>query len=1228
MASPKVRKSTPTAKVNKANLIAMAQSRVNQASPPRGLSLGVVEKNIAGNLQTPTKKKSSLSTTVESDHEDSPKTKTAGIDTPDQVKAYDVDFIYRDIPDSQIDENPKEPKKPKRKKGKKSKKGQKGTSGSPARIRSPTMEEKQARLVENLRLYNPNYVPAKHAIPHSIGASRAAIAEAGDLFKKRFVKMSDARKAATIISQLKVYSGCAPGNTILPNLIARVPQLIKQFPSGSNIDDYLTHAAQYMPELTGPEDPIASAANLKMIEVLYGPVKEVPIVNEPVRSVLFPRSQKEIITKLKLYEAEVPTNTITPKLIKEFERRLDVPPAVIVRIMTESTTLIPKTKEEAELLLANSKIYLKLDPGSKNIAKMVTFIESKRAQEKEKPLTTFIQEQSGIKVDLEGNATTHAGDFWASPEKIKKIVDMTGSDLNTSFKMGMESAAGAKINGMAVGSPTKNVSGPSTAGSHWGGDGPEDAERPASETKEGETITRLGEKLGTLHTAEKNENRPLVVNNYSLTDLLPDEDIEVDLLTDAQNSERNIKDFEIYMGIIANALTPGLHHSWLQPCVLSKIAECLPAGHLAHFKSFGADINQYVSKLINELFTQFYEDFIDEDAAAGILSVFVSHCAGLWRIIDDELSVAARQEMAGLWAMNRMVLATIFDLMENDGSWESGILLLNLVTMWFIAEWIMTGGDFAAVEVDAKKAWGDTTTWTLQLLGLSGGIDIPARERLDAKFRLDEKAAGGKTASSVEPKKENENEKPLSSVLVDMSTSSRIPVPVKIPQDITDFKLLPGLGRPPAEVVTIMIDTKIRTSGFGSTVPEVLKRLELLMVSTLRERESRTPEATTRALNDYIGCNAALWRLMHAEVLTVADGQENNGLRVMAQLASFALEGGDWEPDFGLNVLRMAGVWMWGTWKHQEGDMEAIREKARESVQTDGMSITRYFGRDVPRSAVTASVGNTDEELGGKATLVAPEAIQKQKREGVEDDADTSLESMEYIEPSAMKDDGDDDSVQSSLSKLESTLAIIENSIHGTSSAADFPSGSIIETTRGLGTDLQFALSQLASLTTTMNALAAKVDTLSASSDRLANQISSLVANNLEMQEFLHTISTQVHDLSRVALSPNSSLEQRVQDLEIHNETAEGLIKYKEDDAKSWYTLYGRLEREMEASGHADALTEVLWPQGYESRALRKRMVAALDVDTPEIDGKKVFDHEVGNQAGRGQGGGGLCVIM
>ncbi|KAK6580006.1 hypothetical protein PZA11_007714 [Diplocarpon coronariae] len=1290
MASPKVRKSTPTAKVNKANLIARAQSRVDQASPTRGSPLEAAEEHIVGAMQRPT----TLSATVESYQEDSPEARTAATDTPDRVKPYDADFTYRDIPNSQIDENPKEPKKPKRKKGKK------GKSGSPARIRSPSMEEKQARLVENLRLYNPSYVPTGQKMPPSIDASRAAIAEAGGLFKKRFAKMSDAQKAATLISQLEVYSGCAPGNTILSKLIARMPQLIQQVPSGTNIDDYLIYAAKYLPELAGRGDAVVSAANSKMIEVLYGPIKDAPRLDDPFQRVLFPGSQKEIIAQLQLYEAEVPTNTITPQLIKEFERRLDVPPAVIVRIMSEGTTHIPKTTGEAELLLANSKIYLKLDPGSKNIADMVTAIESKRAQEAAKPLTTFIQAQSGIKVDLEGNATTRAGEFWASPAKIKKIVATTGSDLNASFKMGMARAAGAKINGMAVGSPTKNDA-PPVAGSLGGGDGPEGAERPALETKESERIVPSGEELATLHLGEKGDDRQLVGNNYSLIDLLPDEDIEVELLTDAENSEKNIQEFEIYMRVITSALTPGSSHSWLQPCVLSKVAGCLPAGHLAHFKSFGDDISQCVSNLINDVFTQFYEEIIDEDAAAGILSVFVSHCAGLWRIIDDRLRIAARKEMVGLGAMNRMVLATLSDVMENGGSWESGILLLNLVTLWFVAEWIMTGGEFATVEEDAQKVWGDTA-WTLQLLGLSAGIEIPARERLEARFGRGGEAAGGKTTSSAEPKKEIE--KPLPPVLVDMSPASRIPVPVQIPQEITDFKLLPGLGRPAAEVVTF-IDTQIQTSGFGTTIPQVLKRLELLIVSTLREEESRTPEAATQALRDFVGCNAALWRLVHSEVLTAADGQGNHGLRVMAQLADFALEGGRWEPDLGLKVLRMAGVWMWGTWKHQEGDVEAIREKARESVQTDGMRITRYFGRDVPRSPLPTRGESTEEKLEGRTTpaaaaAAAAEAIPKQESRGAGDDADPSLESMEYIEPSTFQDAGEDTlsckppsitsplesqlifaaaptspplgtpperspspsaavrevvdpgegamlrkihppsppvytgipplsaaidlgSVQSSLSNLASTVAITQNPIHETSPAATLPSGNVIETTSGLGTDLPSAFSQLASLTTTMSSLAAKVDTLSTSSDTLTSQLSSLRTSILEMQESLHTISAHVHDLSHVALLQNSALAQRVQDLASHNETAERLIEHKEHEAQSWHTLYGMLAREMEASGHADALTEVLWPQGYERRARRKSMGAALGVD-----GEKVVGGEVGNRAGRGQGGGGLCVVM
>lgn len=911
-------KSNTAALLAKAVRATHADSPVGSLVPRRIQELDEVEKS----ARTP---KKSMNPTVEDDYEEAVGTETAGLGQ---------EFTYRDIPDGEIDLNPKAPKKPK--KSKKGKKGKAEGPGTPAtKMRSPTAKEKQARLVENLRLYSPAYAPTTSMEDKSREQLRENLVSA------------EAKKSLLAMS----------------NLSERMPELSKEL------------------------DREAGPAS-------RGPSTEECAKREPglgsFYNVLYPKSLDDILTKLKAYEAAYPKNTITSKLTNMFTAHLRPHPELIIGAMTSATSEPPKSTAEAEILLANLQVFLKLDPASVETRNLIDMIEShKFANPSSKPPTAFLRAGSGVPVDLEGKAAPGACAFWSEAE------NMTGAELNASFKMGMDRAAGAKISGMSIDSPASpgQSAWPSKSRAPPGhenrakleGDGITVAKRAAEETEGSETAVRRNATLAASNMGEQGEEDS--PHNYSLLPASHKADQMVKVCVE-ENTEEALAMFEEYLGVVSNALTQYGPSSWLQCAILEKISAQLPVGHVLNYKPYGDTLSRCIANMINGVLPHFYHATILEDHASRILTVFICHCGALWRLVGIELKKRQADAItSGMGAMSFLVSSTFKSMFEKGDCWEHGLLILTTLTTWLMYEFIMTEeGDLSVIMKDAEQVVRRKED-LLDLFHERAAVEIPARKRIHARFTEEKKMAGSTQAAAAES-----TGTPLQLALeADDEADDDKPVE----SEVTTFKLVPGLGRPPPAVVHLVEGFTAKVSEFGATIPEVMKRLEAMLVQTITADLPGSDEEKMQALTDLFACVGALWHLIHAEVLTAADGTAHNGLRVMSQLVSFALDPDQLsKPAVRMKILRTSSVWIWGHYVRTKGDFGFIREQAKEYIQSDGQYVTRFFGLDLEPAK--------REKLAEAIEQATDKALGESYAKHNENEADVHLESMEYIEPSAI----------------------------------------------------------------------------------------------------------------------------------------------------------------------------------------------------------------------------------
>ncbi|EKD18731.1 uncharacterized protein L3040_008763 [Drepanopeziza brunnea f. sp. 'multigermtubi'] len=788
------------------------------------------------------KKKSLLSATVEGDDSGV----SIEVEMPDTGggKAPDAaDFTYRDIPDAEIDENPKEPKQRKNK----------GKEAAPA-------------MTGNLR----------EALP-------TALEGLDDITTTKDEPIAHARQPPP-----------------------------RSGPAGSGSRSSATAEA----DTKGEGKP------------------------DPFRNVLCPKSLDEFLTKLQVHEADDPKNTITPALARMYPRKIVNPLVLIKGVLVLEPSFSPSSETHVVVLLANLKVGRLIDPSRVDIQELIEKLERSPflMVPTPEPLTECLLAETGVEADSEGgDSIEDAGDLRWAPRK------MSGADLNPSLMTSMEPAAAACLSEMGiVASPAQQLSRGESGRGVENDDGIAAASgRPVlSGGKNGMGVENDTCTAVTQKRCATGEKRKKSQHNYSLLPLTHKPVLRLQDCLWLQKSleditEEDVAPFDECIGLVSNALTGYGASSWKSLDLFEELSVLLPVGLAVEPHMYGDSVSGCIAGLLKECLPRFYKPILPKKNAAIVLAMFVCNCHAIWHFFEIDMKrmgIASGSPGLGVFHSTTSIQLRNLFLKPRVEGWAEGIHLLTLTTMWLVNEWLLSDNkhqDWSIIQADAKLVL-NTVKDLPNFFNRSKDSRSPARNRLSALFLAENMGTPVHLRAATYLTAED------ATLLV---------------QQTAGFKLVPGLGSRPPKVVRLIDGATAKASDFGSTLAEVMKNINKLLVPLEDPKVEHSKQHTT----DGFACASALWRIMHLEVLTEADGEVNDGLRVMAQLVSFVLD-----PctnvilSIRIKITQMASLWVWGHYVTLQGDdigllrKQALRKQAREYVKTDGKFLTHFLGIPYP----------------------------------------------------------------------------------------------------------------------------------------------------------------------------------------------------------------------------------------------------------------------------------------
>lgn len=210
--------------------------------------------------------------------------------------------------------------------------------------------------------------------------------------------------------------------------------------------------------------------------------------------------------------------------------------------------------------------------------------------------------------------------------------------------------------------------------------------------------------------------------------------------------------------------------------------------------------------------------------------------------------------------------------------------------------------------------------------------------------------------------------------------------------------------------------------------------------------------------------------------------------------------------------------------------------------------------------------------------------------------------------------------IQSTLQNLETGVAAITQALHAASATADRNAQAQQHALAVVQAQHEEATQHTQASATLLN------DKLAAVAAQLADmcrQLGRVVATSQQTQDALSALAASVGQLHTAATATNQALQTRIAELETRQASAHATLELREGEARTWC-------REMGVLQEADALSGLLWPQGYSACSHPAAAAAAGDEgEARAVQGaRKELYVKIGDQAGRGQGGGGFCAVM
>lgn len=395
------------------------------------------------------------------------------------------------------------------------------------------------------------------------------------------------------------------------------------------------------------------------------------------------------------------------------------------------------------------------------------------------------------------------------------------------------------------------------------------------------------------------------------------------------------------------------------------------------------------------------------------------HCGiALWGLVDTGMTPEERDTQKGLGLMAQTIWhAVIKETVPRDAK----VTIMQIYTSWFIHEWTKAGGDIEVVKEKALKAMPTEQANVNARAAREGGQSgLPsgsskAPPALSPPVKTELQRATPKIPSE-QPPTTSPKAIPKKPTVPAPPTYSQ--TPISTPKG--------GLFEPTDDTLSMLL-------AYGRDIPQAISRMEIIL-GTLSETNPATLEYKIVS-DDCIECSCALWYHIQAMAKPLqSEKKVKTGLELLCFAILSSLNDGSMSHFLRMQLYIKCSVWFMVQWKKNGGDFEKVREEALKELPT-GTEDLRHFPR-FSKSAlgselvaamvaegstiITTSKASESRYVNGTASSAATiprkavpskavaeanfeiPAVKKHVEAGDHEEFDVTHESMEYIEPSAL----------------------------------------------------------------------------------------------------------------------------------------------------------------------------------------------------------------------------------
>ncbi|KAK0113984.1 hypothetical protein ONS96_014831 [Cadophora gregata f. sp. sojae] len=628
----------------------------------------------------------------------------------------------------------------------------------------------------------------------------------------------------------------------------------------------------------------------------------------------------------------------------------------------------------------------------------------------------------------------------------------------------------------------------------------------------------------------------------------------------------------------------------------------------------------------------------DPDEQALALATFLDGGTSLWNLIHLQVS---KEEQAAGKGLPAMLKAVWYAVGNKRISMDERMNIVRRHTMWFITHWMTTGGDMKVIKERALKALPN------------GEDDLMAFMEKDRQYV---KAILHPEKYTVQlptkPQIEKSTPKVVSAALPTTIPEALVTTPEKAAKALQATEV-----SPPVPKHTMPVQTGAQTH---LTIQKPVQDFDRFHASPLTPRSGEVASGSSS-----VALVKKAFETKAVEVtrsLTVAVPQKAVVSHVIAEpkfeMPEVKGKGEAEQDDFDVNHESMEYIAPSSVFTNSATSLSIV--PASREVNAAENNVTSSVGR----SPFPSSISNTPSSILDRPSPVTNNNSQKSTHQ--DSTTDTSEKMQNTTAPPTppmtseeLSPQPDLHTIHNTLATLSSTLAAIHSALYGTSSittiASPHPDNNDKEafTTIKTGIDaelntnaqeaglilvsaclsawLKDAQSQIVAIDTKVSALSTKIDDLASENKVVKNMVEELITMAKSGRETSEEEQGEGENLLQVLL-------EEVRDVKEDMETLSRVNDGEELNGKAlmkWLEKAKEMQGVMERAREAGELREVLWPQGdgilgekldlVERKAGRGRISGEL---REKVVAARELYVKIGNQAGRGQGGGGFCAIM